>query len=131
MKITMLQEQMVVNDPVVLESLEEFKHLLDDILEEMAEEGEDINMIRNVKKETALSMDDILDKISKYGIKSLTPLEKEFLDSHKSGKQEELHDKLAKSESETTFEDDNGLFKFEFDSFWCDFITEPIWRYCI
>jgi hypothetical protein len=60
--------------------------------------------------------DDILDKISKYGISSLTPLEKEFLDSHKSGKQEELHDKLAKSETETTFEDDNGLFKFEFDS---------------
>ncbi len=60
--------------------------------------------------------DDILDKISKYGIKSLTKLEKDFLDSHKSGQQEELHDKLAKSETETTFEDDNGLFKFEFDS---------------
>lgn len=60
--------------------------------------------------------DEVLDKISKYGIKSLTPLEKEFLDSHKSGKQEELHDKLSKSETETTFEDDNGLFKFEFDS---------------
>lgn len=60
--------------------------------------------------------DDILDKISKYGIKSLTPMEKEFLDSHKLGKEEELHDKLAKSETETTFEDDNGLFKFEFDS---------------
>lgn len=61
-------------------------------------------------------VDDILDKISKYGIKSLTQLEKEFLDSHKSGKEEEYHDKLAKSETETTFEDDNGLFKFEFDS---------------
>ncbi len=61
-------------------------------------------------------VDDILDKISKYGIKSLTKLEKDFLDSHKSGQQEELHDKLAKSETETTFEDDNGLFKFEFDS---------------
>lgn len=60
--------------------------------------------------------DDILDKISKYGIKSLTPLEKEFLDSYKSGKEEEVHDKIAKEESETVFEDDNGLFKFEFDS---------------
>ncbi len=60
--------------------------------------------------------DEVLDKISKYGIKSLTPLEKEFLDSHKLGKQEELHDKLIKSEIETTFEDDNGLFKFEFES---------------
>lgn len=61
-------------------------------------------------------VDDILDKISKYGMNSLTSLEKDFLDSHKSGQEEELHDKLAKSESETTFEDDNGNFKFEFDS---------------
>jgi len=60
--------------------------------------------------------DDILEKISKYGIKSLTSLEKEFLDAHKSGQEEEYHDKLAKSETETTFEDDNGYFKFEFDS---------------
>ena len=60
--------------------------------------------------------DEILDKISKYGMKSLTPLEKEFLDSHKLGKEEELHDKLAKSETENIFEDDNGHFKFEFDS---------------
>lgn len=61
-------------------------------------------------------VDDILDKISKYGIKSLTRLEKDFLDSHRLGKQEELHDKLSKSETETTFEDDNGHFKFEFES---------------
>lgn len=60
--------------------------------------------------------DDILDKISKYGIKSLTPLEKDFLDSHKSGDQETYHDKLSKSETEYTFEDDGGYFKFEFDS---------------
>lgn len=58
-------------------------------------------------------VDDILDKISKYGIKSLTQLERDFLDSHKIGNEEELHDKLAKEESETVFEDDKGLFKFE------------------
>jgi len=58
-------------------------------------------------------VDDILDKISKYGIKSLSPLEKEFLDSHKTGNEEELHDRLAKEESETVFEDDMGYFKFE------------------
>ena len=58
-------------------------------------------------------VDDILDKISKYGIKSLTQLEKEFLDSHKLGQEEEIHDKLAKEESETVFEDDKGYFKFE------------------
>ncbi len=61
-------------------------------------------------------VDEILDKISKYGISSLTSMEKEFLDSHSTGKEEEFHDKLTKSETETTFEDDNGLFKFEFDS---------------
>jgi len=61
-------------------------------------------------------VDDILDKISKYGMKSLTKLEKDFLDSHKSGHEEELHDKLSKSETETTFEDDGGFFKFEFES---------------
>lgn len=60
--------------------------------------------------------DDILDKISKYGINSITSLEKDFLDAHKSGQVEEYHDKLAKSESETVFEDDRGYFKFEFDS---------------
>ncbi len=61
-------------------------------------------------------VDDILDKISKYGMQSLTTLEKDFLDAHKSGQEEEYHDKLAKSETENTFEDDNGHFKFEFDS---------------
>ena len=57
--------------------------------------------------------DDILDKISKYGIKSLTPSEKEFMDSHSSGEEEEIHDKIGKEEQESIFEDDNGYFKFE------------------
>jgi hypothetical protein len=60
--------------------------------------------------------DEILDKISKYGIDSVTILEKKFLDSYSIGKEEELHDILSRTESETVFEDDNGLFKFEFDS---------------
>ena len=58
-------------------------------------------------------VDDVLDKISKYGIDSLTQLEKEFLDSHKLGKEEEAHDKITKEESESVFEDDFGHFKFE------------------
>jgi len=58
-------------------------------------------------------VDDILDKISKYGIKSITNLEKEFLDSHKLGKEEETHDKISKEETESVFEDDYGYFKFE------------------
>lgn len=57
--------------------------------------------------------DDILDKISKYGINSISPLEKEFLDAHASGKEEEVHNKITKEESETIFEDDFGYFKFE------------------
>lgn len=58
-------------------------------------------------------VDDILDKISKYGMKSLTSLEKEFLNSFKTGEEEKAHDKIAKEETESIFEDDNGYFKFE------------------
>jgi len=58
-------------------------------------------------------VDDILDKISKYGMKSLTSLEKEFLNSFKTGEEEKTHDKIAKEETESIFEDDNGYFKFE------------------
>jgi hypothetical protein len=60
--------------------------------------------------------DDILDKISKYGVSSLSKLEKEFLDAHALGNEEEVHNKITKEESENVFEDDNGLFKFEFES---------------
>lgn len=65
---------------------------------------------------TTQRVDDILDKISKYGINSLSRLEKEFLDAHKSGNEDDLHNQLAKEESEKFFEDDAGMFKFEFDS---------------
>lgn len=60
-------------------------------------------------------VDDILDKISKYGIKSITNLEKEFLDAHALGSEEEVHKILTKEESETVFEDDYGHFKFELE----------------
>ena len=65
---------------------------------------------------TTQRVDDILDKISKYGIKSLSPLERQFLDAHKSGGEEAVHKALTKEESETIFEDDAGMFKFEFES---------------
>lgn len=64
--------------------------------------------------DTQERLDDILDKISKYGMKSLTPLEKEFLDSHSSSKEGEIHDKIAREENESVFEDDFGRFKFEY-----------------
>jgi len=57
-------------------------------------------------------LDDILDKISKYGISSLSDLEKQFLDSHKSGSEESIHNKLIRDEHERVFEDDK-YFKFE------------------
>jgi len=58
--------------------------------------------------------DEILDKISKYGITSLTHDEKEFMDSWSEGKEEEVHRKLNYHENEIIFEDDSDLFKFEF-----------------
>ena len=65
---------------------------------------------------TLQRVDDLLDKISKYGIKSLTKLEKDFLDSYKSGNPEELHKILTKEESEKAFEDDMGYFRFELET---------------
>ena len=58
-------------------------------------------------------VDDILDKISKYGMSSLRDDEKDFLNAHKSGNEEEVHNKMIADESETIFEDDNVYFKFE------------------
>lgn len=58
-------------------------------------------------------VDDILDKISKYGMSSLREDEKEFLNAHKAGNEEEIHNKMIADESEKVFEDDNGYFKFE------------------
>ena len=58
-------------------------------------------------------VDDILDKISKYGMSSLRDDEKEFLNAHKIGNQEEIHKKMTFNENDTIFEDDNGYFKFE------------------
>lgn len=65
---------------------------------------------------TAQRVDDILDKISRYGIKSISKLEREFLDAHKLGKEEEIHKIITKDEIDNFFEDDNGLFKFELES---------------
>lgn len=59
-------------------------------------------------------LDDTLDKISKYGVESLTPLEKEFLDSHSSHKEDEIHNKIKYLENDQVFEDDSGYFKFEY-----------------
>jgi hypothetical protein len=48
-------------------------------------------------------------------MKSLTPDEKNFLDSYSQGKEEETHKKLNYHENEVVFEDDKGYFRFEFE----------------
>ncbi len=58
-------------------------------------------------------VDDILDKISKYGMSSLRKDELEFLNAHKHGTEEEIHKQMVFDESDKVFEDDNGYFKFE------------------
>lgn len=57
-------------------------------------------------------LDDILDKLSKYGKSHLTDIENQFLDSWSSGSEKEVHDKIKWIENDQLFEDEN--FKFEF-----------------
>ena len=59
-------------------------------------------------------LDEILDKISKFGINSISKEERIFLDSYKDGKEEKEHINLKFLENETILEDDSGFFKFEF-----------------
>ncbi len=58
-------------------------------------------------------IDDILDKISKYGIDSINKDEKELLDLYSTDSEEEINKKLI-SEVNKIFEDNNGYFKFEY-----------------
>lgn len=91
MKITMLQEQLYVNDPIVLKSLEGFQDLFEQMMEDMGLEIEDDeenfsedDFIDDIEykieiPEEKLDMDEILDKISEHGVKSLTAKELKFL----------------------------------------------------
>lgn len=82
-KITMLQEQLILKDPVVMQSLEEFKPLLDDLLEGLKNIGLEFEGVENIvetKKEEPLDMDEILDKISASGIESLNARELKYLE---------------------------------------------------
>lgn len=60
-------------------------------------------------------LDEILDKISKYGIDTLTDFEKKFLDSYKEGSEQETHKQMTEEELESVFVDDSGLFRFEWE----------------
>ena len=70
------------------------------------------HVIRYVGFSSNDRLDEILEKISKFGIDSITKEEKIFLDSHSSGEEEIEHRNLQFIENETVFEDDSG-FKFE------------------
>lgn len=56
-------------------------------------------------------VDEILDKISKYGIFSMTTREKDFLDAYSSGDKKTTLDKLSILDKDVIFE--NSYFKFE------------------
>jgi hypothetical protein len=58
-------------------------------------------------------VDDILDKICKYGIDSITIDELDFLNSYRNGEEELFHNKMKVKEYERIFEDFSGNFKFE------------------
>jgi hypothetical protein len=55
--------------------------------------------------------DELLDKISKYGISSLTSNEKDFLDAVSTGDQEQVKNKMKNLDTDQVFEDE--YFKFE------------------
>lgn len=59
--------------------------------------------MKSVKEE---KLDEILDKISKYGIGSIRPFEKSFLDSYPNNELISIEDDI--------FVDDYGFFKFEY-----------------
>jgi len=71
-----------------------------------------VEFITELNKDTQFEQDRILDKISKSGIESLSSNEKEFLDSIKSGKGDEVL-KRQQKQSKNTWDD--GIFHFELD----------------
>lgn len=60
---------------------------------------------------TLVKVNEVLDKISKYGIDSMTRHEKEFLDAYSTGDECDMVDKMCVLEGDTFYEDSN--FKFE------------------
>jgi hypothetical protein len=65
-------------------------------------------------KPSVIKLDFLLDKISKYGIRSLTEREYLFLRSFSNHSEDEYIVKYDKMEAEEVFEDFDGLFIFEY-----------------
>ena len=73
-------------------------------------------MINDMKifENTTDRLNCVLDKLSKYGDKSLTKSEKMFLESYKDNNENSIHSNLLISEFDSIFVDDNEIFKFEY-----------------
>lgn len=66
-----------------------------------------------MENSTIIRVNEILDKISKYGIASITKHEKEFLDAFSDGNENDTLVKMCVLDRDTVYEDSN--FKFELD----------------
>lgn len=64
-----------------------------------------------INKSIEIKVDEILDKISKYGLSSLTSLEGSFMDTYSSGKMQDIRKMMNLLENASVYEDSN--FKFE------------------
>ena len=69
-----------------------------------------------MRNEYEKRIDAVLDKINSTGIESLTKSEIELLDAHRHGREKEAFSRLVSEERETTFADDDGIFKFTLES---------------
>jgi hypothetical protein len=68
----------------------------------------------NMFKESQEYTDQILDKISQHGLDSLTSKEKEFLDSHKDGKEDETFKKIKNEFSDILWRESGDDIKIKF-----------------
>jgi len=69
--------------------------------------------MKYLKTFESFDMDDLLDKINKSGINSLTSLEKDFMKAHSEGDEEKLQEIEIKSRAKV-FKSSNNLFEFDF-----------------
>lgn len=67
-----------------------------------------------MENSTIIRVNEILDKISKYGIVSITKHEKEFLDAFSIGNENDTLVKMDVLDRDTVYEDSN--FKFELEN---------------
>jgi len=62
-------------------------------------------------------VDEILDKITKYGLDIISQDEIDFLNAHQTPEQEKIHKRMLRKENEVVFEDDQNHFRFELEDY--------------